>query len=151
MEGGGLGDFITVMWLMMVDTQGVAANKEPRGPSCNILSKDLRLECSNRNSSVNTACCSVELWPKPPNFLLSVYLMSSHVMKFPRPSPSGFCTIEVIKIGGGNGLGMRLACTGFWYEILLSDFVDSSTSSVLGTTLPITLNLSISISVAMCL
>ena len=96
-EGGGLGDFITVMWLMMVDTQGVAANKEPQGPSCNILSKDLRLECSIRNSSVNTACCSVELWPKPPNFLLSVYLMLSHVMKFPRPSPSGLCTIEVIK------------------------------------------------------
>ena len=40
--------------------------------------------------------------------LPSVYLMSPHMTKSPRPSPSVFAYCKRSNTGGGNGLGMRL-------------------------------------------
>jgi len=39
---------------------------------------------------------------------LSIYLMSSHVTKSPRPSPFVLAYCKRSKTGGGNSLGMRL-------------------------------------------
>ena len=41
-EGEGLGDLVTCRW----GEGGGMPNKESQGPSCKILSKDLRPECS---------------------------------------------------------------------------------------------------------
>ena len=83
--------------------------EESQGLSCNILSKDLRLECSK--DSVNTACCLVDQHKVcelhndqalPPVCLPSVPLTSLYVTKFPRSSPSVFASDQKLKQPGNK-------------------------------------------------
>ena len=80
-------------------------NEESCGPSCNILSKNLRLLRSK--DSVNTAHCSVDLrlinakfvsyngWALPPSRLPSRLPEVTYMTLSPRPSPS---VLQAIKI-----------------------------------------------------
>ena len=47
-------------------------------------------------------------WEPPPVCLPSVHLPSSHVTRYPRPSPAVFVYWKRSNTGSGNGLGTRL-------------------------------------------
>ena len=51
--------------------------------------------------------------------------MSQYVTKFSRPSPLHNCILQVIKTGGGNGLGMKLG-----YEVAIIDYVNLLTNQL---------------------
>ena len=94
-----------------VDVRGAVPDKESRGPSCNILSKNLS-QTVNSKDSVNTARCSVDSrlinakfvsynYRAPPPSCLPSRLPSrlpdvTHMTLSPRPSPSVFI-LQAIK------------------------------------------------------
>ena len=55
----------------------------------------------------------------PPVCLPSVNLMSSHVTRSPRPSPSMFYILQIQCTGGRNGLGTRLVASASLYPGLV--------------------------------
>ena len=105
---------------MRVDNRGAVPDEESLSPSCNILSKNLKM-CHSKDS-VNTVCCPVDSRlinaefvsyndRAPPALCLPSRLPDvTHVTLSPRPSPSVFAYSMRSKTGGGNGLGTRLHC-----------------------------------------
>jgi len=129
MELEGLGDLVTTSGRqMVVDTQGAVPDKGSRSPFLYVSHRVRSQE--HLQGSINTVHClesqGTGRWPLPPVCLPSVYLMSLHVTKSPRPSPSVFVCCKQSNTGGGNNLGTRL-------EFLSSRWLPLVTSEVFGS------------------